>query len=110
MSIICYQSSATFDGSRLCSNTIKITGENVFQPKFYPSQTINHISIGKKKNLTSKLPLYIKMYSKLIIELNVKHKSLNCLEYNRRKCLKPRTWGKILRNNTKSTSIKEKQH
>lgn len=86
MRIIWYQSSAVLDGGGLGSNTIKITRENGFKPKFYPTQIISSISIGKKKknpykrNLTSKFPLYINMNSKWIIELNIKHKTLNCLE------------------------------
>ena len=37
------------DGGGLASNTIKITRENGFKPKFYPTQIISNIAIGQKK-------------------------------------------------------------
>ena len=49
MRIIWYQLSAMLDGGGLASNTIKITRENGFKPKFYPTQIISNIAIGPKK-------------------------------------------------------------
>ena len=53
---------------------------------------VGWISTSKKISLNLHLTLYTKMEPKWIIGLNIKHKTINLLEGNRRKSSEPKAW------------------
>ena len=74
MRIMSDQSSATLNGSRLWSNTIRIVGERIFNLNFYPSQIINNTAISKTKTTTTKKQNKKEHTAKLPPSINVNSK------------------------------------
>lgn len=85
MRIIWYRSSAMLDGGGWAAILSKLQEKMVLNLNSI-TQIVSSIYRQKKTipiqkgNVTSKFPLYINMNSKWIMELNIKHKTLNCLE------------------------------